>query len=168
MTRHRPRITALLLLAALIAAVAVASAEDAAVPKRASSRIRNLAGRMETFIRADAESVVLDSLAVRAILLGYAEVGADREDLKLMLEKPATVAEVAMLGGHPEGTEVKRLQFEVVRAKRPAGRLRVVGAITLVSNPGATGQVETDVGKRQPFRNELKALMDGIRATLGP
>ncbi len=164
MTRNASGFLVLLLLTALGSAASAAAAE---VPSRASSRIRDLSGRMETFIRADAESVVLDSIAVRALLLGYAEVGSNPGDLRLRLEKPATMAEVTSLGGQYEGSEVKRLQFEVVRAKKPAGRLRVVGAITLVANPGATAQAEQDVGKRQPFRNELKALIEGIRASLG-
>lgn len=160
MTRQASGFAALLLLAALSSAAAAAE-----VPSQASSRIRNLAGRMETFIRADAESVVLDSIAVRAILLGYAEVGTDHDHMRLRFEQPATMAEVTALGKDFAGTEVKRLQFEVVRAK-PPGRLKVVGAITVAANPGAA-ELEQDVSKRQPFRNELKALLEGIRKSLG-
>jgi hypothetical protein len=162
MTRQASGFAVLLLLAALSSAAAAAE-----VPSQASSRIRNLAGRMETFIRADAEAVVLDSIAVRSILLGYAEVGTDRDNMRLRLEKPATMAEVTSLGRSYEGTEVKRLQFEVVRAKKSPGRLRVVAAITLAANPG-TAEFEQDVSKRQPFRNELKTLMDGIKKSFGP
>ena len=160
MTRHASAFFALLLLTVLAGPAA------AEVPSQASSRIRNLAGRMETFVRADAESMVLDTIAVRAILLGYAEVGTDRDNMRLRFEKPASMAEVTALGRNYEGTEVKRLQFEIVRGK-PTGRLKVVGAITVAANPGAA-ELEQAVSKRQPFRNELKALMNGIKKSLGP
>jgi hypothetical protein len=139
-----------------------------AAPSRVSSRMRSLANRMETAVRADAESVALDTIAVRALRLGYELVSSDREHMRLRLEKPATLAEVGGLGRSFEGSERKRLDFEVVRGRQPGGRLRVIGALTLVVSPGATGQVELDLGKRQPFRNELKTLIGDIRMALGP
>ena len=139
-----------------------------AAPSSPSSRMRSLSGRMETSIRASAESVALDTIAVHATRFGYAVVKSDSEDVRLRLEKPATQAEVQMLGMSFEGSEQKRLDFEVVRGRQPRGRLRVIGALTMVTNPGATAQVERSLGKVQPFRNELKSLIDGIRKALGP
>jgi len=137
-----------------------------AAPSRASSRMRNLPGRMDVVVGPVDEQAILDTLSVRASRLGYAVAERDTDDVRLRLEKPAVLAEVAPLGTRFEGTEQKRLLFEVVRVDgRPAGRLRVVGALTLVTNPGAADQGDRDMGKRQPFRDELKSLMEGIRAT---
>jgi hypothetical protein len=159
MTRSSMQVVLLLLAAFVVVPAAVAA------PSRASSRIRALAGRMEAVIRAGDEAAVLDSLTVRAARLGYALAERDSDDVRVRLEMPAVAGEVTPLGARFEGTERKRLRFEVVRAGPPAGRLRVVGALTLVTNPGATDQDERDLGKRQPFRDELKGLMEGIRAS---
>ena len=89
------------------------------------------------------------------------------EHLRLRLEEPATLEEVSVTGvTRLAGTERKRLQFEVVNAD--GNRLRILGVITLVTDPGATNEIEEDMGKRQPFRNELKALFQEIRAGLIP
>jgi hypothetical protein len=149
----------------LLLAVFVVVPSAVAAPSRASSRMRNLSGRMEVVVGAVDEAAILDSLSVRASRLGYAVADRDSDDVRLRLEKPAVLAEVAPLGARFEGTEQKRLLFEVVRAGKSTGRLKVIGALTLVSNPGATGQSDRDLGKQQPFRDELKSLMEGIRAT---
>ena len=163
MTRRTSTTVFVLVLASSgILSLAVAS------PSTVSSRMRSHAGRMETSVRADAESVALDTIAVHAIRLGYALVSSDKKHLRLRLEEPATQAEISLLGRNFEGTERKRLEFEVVRGRQPGGRLRIIGALILVTNPGTTSEVDEDMGKRQPFRNELKALIQDIRAALGP
>ena len=163
MTRRTSRTILLLLSAALSVSVAAQAA-----PRQASSRLRNLAGRMETMVPADAEPVVLDSIAAVALRRGYALVTADREHVRLRLEKPATLAEAAVLGGTHEGNEVKRIDVEVLSGKAAAGTLRVVAAMTIVRNPGATSQGELDVGRRQPFRNQLKALLADVKRAFRP
>lgn len=139
-----------------------------AAPSRPSSRIRSLAGRIEITVRADAAPAVLDSLAAAATRLGYEVVSNDAAGMKLRLEKPATLGEVGPLGWKFEGTERRRLDFEAARVKRRPDRLLVAGAITLVSNPGATDEKDQDMGKLQPYRDELKALLEQARTTFGP
>lgn len=159
MTRSAMQMVLLVLAAFVVVPAAVAA------PSRASSRMRNLSGRMDVVVGAVDEAAILDSISVRASRLGYAVAERDTDDVRLRLEKPAVLAEVAPLGARFEGSEQKRLRFEVVRVDgRPAGRLRVIGALTLVTNPGAADQGERDMGKVQPFRDELKRLLEGIRA----
>jgi hypothetical protein len=102
-----------------------ASAADAA-PSRASSRIRAYKGLMEVEVAGGAEHAVLDSLAGEAARDGYTQVSRDDEKLRMRWERTATAEEVAPAGWTVEGTERRRLQFEVVGAKdgRPQDRRR--------------------------------------------
>jgi len=136
-----------------------ASAADAA-PSRASSRIRAYKGLMEVEVAGGAEHAVLDSLAGEAAREGYTQVSRDDEKLRMRWERTATAAEVAPAGWTVEGTERRRLQFEVVEAKD--GRLKIVAVTSLVSNPNALDEKEKDVGKVQPFRDELKAMLERV------
>ena len=169
MTRTPGNLVLRIVLAAGFAALlgAALPAPAAAAPSSASSRMRSFAGSMEIVVPAMVEPYVLDSIAVNAIRSGYALVSSDREHLRLRLEEPATLEEVTVIGAtRLAGTERKRLQFEVVNAD--GNRLRILGVITLVTDPGATNEIEEDMGKRQPFRNELKALFQEVRAGLIP
>jgi hypothetical protein len=151
-----------------IALLVVLAVPAGAAPSKPSSRIRALAGRIEVPVRADSAPAALDSLALAAARLGYELAELDREELRLRLEMPATLGEVGPLGWKFEGTERKRLDFELARAKKPAGRLLLVGAIRIVQNPGATDEVAEDVGKQQPYRNHLKGLIDEVRPHFWP
>lgn len=154
------------ILLALVTGGALAPVLDAsAAPSSASSRMRSFDGTIEVVVGADAEPIALDSISAQAARHGYVEQPGDRERLRLRFEKPATLEEVSILGAGFEGTEKKRLEFEVVRGS--GNRLRVLGLITLVTNPGATHQVERDMGEKQPFRDELKAIMAEVRRALG-
>jgi len=142
-----------------------ASAADAA-PSRASSRIRAYKGLMEVEVAGGAEHAVLDSLAAEAARDGYTQVSRDDEKLRMRWERTATAAEVAPAGWTVEGTERRRLQFEVVGAKD--GRLKIAAVTSLVSNPNALDEKEKDVGKVQPFRDELKAMLDRVSRAFSP
>jgi hypothetical protein len=136
-------------------ALAVTAAD--AAPSRASSRIRAYKGLMEVEVAGGAEHAVLDSLASEAAGDGYTQVSRDDEKLRMRWERTATAEEVAPVGLTVEGTERRRLQFEIVGAKN--GRLEIVAVTSLVANPNAIDEKEKDVGKVQPFRDELKAML---------
>jgi hypothetical protein len=138
-----------------------AAAADAA-PSRASSRIRAYKGLMEVEVAGGTGHAVLDSLAGEAARDGYTQVSRDDEKLRMRWERTATAEEVAPAGWAVEGTERRRLQFEVVAGKN--GGLKVVAVTTLVSNPNALDEKEKDVGKVQPFRDELKVMLDRVSA----
>jgi len=140
-----------------------ASAADAA-PSRASSRMRAYKGLMEVEIGAGDEHAVLDTLASEAARAGYTQVSRDDEKLRMRWERTATAEEVAPGGWTVEGTERRRLQFEVVEAKN--GGLKIAAVTSLVSNPNAIDEKEKDVGKVQPFRDELKSMLERVRGAL--
>ena len=170
MARITKRLVLPLALCALVAAAGLdpfgfGAGPAGAAPSSASSRMRSFDGSIEVVVGADAEAYALDSIAVQAIRRGYAEVPGDRERLRLRFEKPATLEDVSALGQRYENTERRRLEFEVVQGS--GNRLRVIGLLTLVTNPGATDETEHDVGKKQPFRDELKAIMTDVRRGLG-
>jgi len=158
-----------LFVAALVAAgLTLAPPAGHAAPERASSRMRTLAGRMTVEVPADAEGVVLDSLVHAAAARGYALVSQDPEKMRVRLEKPATLGEVGALGWKYQNTERRWLDFEVVMVKHQPDRLAVVGAITLVQNPGAVDERLEDLGKQEPYRRELRAVLQQVRGELGP
>ena len=140
--------------------LALAAAAADAAPSRASSRIRAYKGLMKAEVAGGAEAAVLDSLASAAARAGYTQVSRDDEKLRMRWERPATAEEVAPAGWTFGSTERRRLQFEVVQAKN--GRLEIVAATTLVANPNALDEKEKDLGKLQPFRDELKAMLDHV------
>ena len=140
-----------------ICILALATAAANAAPSRASSRIRAYKGLMEVEVAGGAGNAVLDSLASEAARDGYTQVSRDDEKLRMRWERTATAEEVAPAGWTVEGTERRRLQFEVVEGKN--GGLRIVAVTSLVSNPNALDEKEKDVGKVQPFRDELKAML---------
>ena len=140
---------------------ALAVPADAA-PSRASSRIRAYEGRFETVIAGGAETAVLDSLAAEAARAGFTLVSRDDEHLRMRWEKPATAEEVSAATGWSVGSaEVRRLQFEVVENK--GGRLKVVSVTSFVQNPRAIDEKEKDVGKLQPWRDEMRAMLDRLK-----
>jgi len=149
-----------------ICILALAASAAGAAPSRASSRIRAYKGLVEVEVAGGAEHAVLDSLAGEAARDGYTQVARDDEKLRMRWERTATAAEVAPAGWTVEGTERRRLQFEVVEAKD--GRLKIVAVTSLVSNPNALDEKEKDVGKVQPFRDELKAMLERVSRAFSP
>jgi len=149
-----------LILCICILALAAAAAD--AAPSRASSRMRAYKGLMEAEVSGGAEHAVLDSLASEAARAGYTQVTRDDEKLRMRWERTATAEEVAPADWTYEGTERRRLQYEVVTGKN--GGLKVVAVTSLVSNPNAIDEKEKDLGKLQPFRDELKAMLDRVSA----
>jgi hypothetical protein len=161
------------LLCLLLLVVPLFARSSFAAPSRASSRMRALSGTMEVLVRADAEPAILDSIEIAAFRLGYETIVRDRKKLRLRLEKATTLAELKMLSLDSADRGSKRLDFEVVNAGKPADRLRVIGAITLVRPVRIRGvrgarSVEQSLGKQQPYRDELASLLDGIRASFAP
>jgi hypothetical protein len=135
----------------------------AAVPARASSRVRNYRDRIQVTVPHGPAAAVLDSLAAGAARAGFTQVTRDDAKLRMRWEKTATADEVAPVAGWSyEDTERRRLQFEVVRAKKPPGALTIVAVTSLVANPDAIDEKEKDLGKLQPWRDELKALLDRV------
>jgi hypothetical protein len=151
----------LLLLAALAAATPPTRSDAAA--SRASSRIRDLRGRMEVQVGTTDEAVLIDTLEAAALRQGWELLSRDVEDARLRFEKIPTAAEVAVHGWTFEGTERKRLDVEIVTVKRRADRLAVVAAVTLVRNPSGIGEQVVDLGRRQPDRSALKALLAAVK-----
>ena len=147
------------ILALCILALAAAAADGA--PSRASSRIRAYKGLMEVEVAGGAESAVLDSLAGEAARAGYTQVSRDDEKLRMRWERTATAEDVAPAGWAYESTQRRRLQFEVVEGKN--GHLGIAAVTSLVANPNALDEKEKDLGKVQPFRDELKAMLDRVR-----
>ena len=144
-----------------ICILATAASAAQAAPSHASSRMRAYRGLMEVEIAGGAAHAVLDSLAAEAARAGYTQVSRDDEKLRMRWERTATAEEVAPAGWTVEGTERRRLQFEVVEAKN--GGLKIAAATSLVSNPNAIDEKEKDVGKVQPFRDELMSMLDRVR-----
>jgi hypothetical protein len=141
--------------------VACAIPADAA-PSRASSKIRSYQGRFETVVGGEDQLAVLDSLGALAERAGFLLKSRDENKLRLLYEKPATAEEVSAATGWTVGdTEVQRLQFEIIEGKN--GRLEIVSATSLVQNPGTVGEQEKDVGKLQPWRNRMKALLERVK-----
>lgn len=146
----------------LVALIALACAVPAdAAPSRASSRIRAYQGRFETVVAGEDQVAVLDSLGAMAERAGFVLKSRDEEKLRLLYERPATAEEVARVGWTVASTEVNRLQFEVVEAKN--GKLEIVSVTSLVQNPRAIDEKEMDVGKLQPWRNEMKAMLERVK-----
>jgi hypothetical protein len=156
-------------LAAALAALSLSAvlSTSARADFEASSRIRDIEGRREITIATIATDTVLDTLAARGTRQGYALADLDREDARLVLEKPADVGEAALLRTPPDGTERIRLRFEIVRPEKKKNGVAVVGAILLVSNPGSSGELMMDLGKRDPYRDHLKFWLSGLQATFG-
>ena len=140
--------------------LALAVPADAA-PSRASSRIRAYQGRFETVVAGGDEVAVLDSLGAFAERRGFILRSRDGEKLRLLYERPAVAEEVARVGWTVASTEVTRLQFEVVAGKN--GTLEVVSVTSLVQNPNAIDEKEKDVGKVQPWRDEMKGMLDRLK-----
>ena len=147
-----------ILLALIVLALAVPA--DAA-PSRASSRIRAYQGRFETVVAGEDQLAVFDSLGAAAERAGFVLISRDEENLRLLYERPALAEEVARVGWTVASTEVNRLQFEVVEGKK--GNLKVVSVTSLVQNPRGIDEKEKDVGKLQPWRNEMKALLERVK-----
>jgi hypothetical protein len=123
---------------------------------------------MQVELRADAEPVLLDSLVTAAAARGYVLVARDADRERIRLERPATLGEVGALGWQFEDTERKRLEFELVAVKRHPEEVAIVGTITLVQNPGTVPEKEEDMGRQEPYRRELRAILQGARAAVGP
>ena len=145
-----------------ICILALGAAAANAAPSRASSRIRAYKGLMEVEVPGVAEHALLDSLASEAARAGYTQVSRDDEKLRMRWERTATAEEVAPAGWTFEGTERRRLQYEVVEGK--SGGLKLVAVTSLVSNPNAIDEKEKDLGKLQPFRDELKGMLDRVKS----
>lgn len=156
------------LAAAFIAFAALATVPLASRAEfKASSRIRDIEGKREVTIATIATDTVLDTLSVRGVRRGYVLADLDREDARLVLERPADVGEASLLRTPPDGTERIRLRFEVVRPEKKKSGVSVIGAIVLISNPGSSGELMVDLGKRDPYREELKGWMSGLQTTFG-
>jgi hypothetical protein len=146
----------------LVALIALACAVPAdAAPSRASSRIRAYQGRFETVVAGEDQVAVLDTLGAMAERAGFVLRSRDEEKLRLLYERPAAAEDVARVGWTVASTEVNRLQFEVVEAKN--GKLEIVSVTSLVQNPRAIDEKEMDVGKLQPWRNEMKAMLERVK-----
>jgi hypothetical protein len=143
----------------LVALTIVACAVPAdAAPSRATSKIRAYQGRFETVVAGEDQGAVLDSLGAFAERAGFVLISRDEEHLRLLYERPAVAEEVARVGWTVSSTEVNRLQFEVVAGKN--GHLEIVSVTSLVQNPRALDEKEKDVGKLQPWRNEMKGMLE--------
>ena len=133
-----------------------------AAPSGASSRIRAYQARFETVVGGEDQLAVLDSLGAEAERAGFRLLSRDEEKLRLLYEKPATAKEVAAATNWTvASTEVRRLQFEVVEDKN--GRLKIVSVTSFVQNPRALDEKEKDVGKLQPWRDEMRAMLDRVK-----
>ena len=132
-----------------------------AAPSRATSRIRAYQGRFETVVSGEDQLAVLDSLGAFAERAGFLLKSRDEARLRLLYERPASAEDVARVGWTVASTEVNRLQFEVVEGKN--GTLEIVSATTLVQNPRAIDEQEKEVGRLQPWRNQMKALLQRIK-----
>src|SRR5512140_21074 len=170
MTRTLRSSVPLLLLAvlAVLGVLAVTSAPGRADRLKASSRIRDLRGRMQYEVRAAPPAAILDSLTAAAAGHGYDLVARDPARLRIQLEKPATLGEVGAMGWKFENTERKRILIELADVKRRPDRRLMVGAILLVQNPGAENELDQDMGRVEPYRAELRAILDHGRAVFGP
>jgi len=146
----------------LVAFAIVACAVPAnAAPSRATSKIRAYQGRFETVVAGGNELAVLDSLGAFSERAGFVLRSRDEEHLRLLYERPAVAEEVARVGWTVSSSEVNRLQFEVVEGKN--GRLEIVSVTSLVQNPRALDEKEMDVGKLQPWRNEMKGMLERVK-----
>jgi hypothetical protein len=151
------------LLSLVLLAAMAAPAPAPAAPAKASSRIRNYRDRIEVTVPHGPAAAVMDSLAAEALRAGFTQVTRDDAKLRMRWEKTATADEVTPIAGWSyEDTERRRFQFEVVRAKKPAGALTIVAVTSLVANPDAIDEKEKDLGKLQPWRDEMKALLDRV------
>ncbi len=146
----------------LVALTVLACALPAvAAPSRASSKIRAYQGRFETAVAGEDPLAVLDSLGALAERAGFLLKSRDQEKLRLLYERPAAAEEVARIGWTVSSTEVNRLQFEVVEGKK--GNLEIVSVTSLVQNPRALDEKEKDVGKLQPWRDEMKGMLERMK-----
>jgi hypothetical protein len=161
--RFLPALPSLLIAVLAAASIGPGPASVDAAGSKASSRIRDLAGRIEVQVATTDETLLMDSLEAAAARQGYELITRDVEDARLRFEKPATAAEVAVHGWSYEGTERKRIDVEIVQVKGRADRLAVVAAVTLVRNPSGIGEQVADRGKRQPDRDALKALLASVK-----
>jgi hypothetical protein len=155
---------------ALVFALAILTGlagSNALADSKASSLIRDIAGRREVRLATASAGAILDSLVARGTAQGDSLIDLDREHGRLVLERTMAVDEASVLRTPPDGTERVRLRFEVVQPGRAGPPLTVVGAILLVTNPGAAGEQIVDLGKKQPYRNELKAWMSGLQESFG-
>ena len=135
-----------------------------AVPGRASSRIRNYRDRFEVVVGGPA-GMVLDSLAAEAARAGFTQVSRDDVKLRMRWEKAATPEEVEPVANWTyEDTERRRFQFEIAQAKKPAGAFTIMAVTSLVANPDAIDEKEKDLGKLQPWRDEMKAILARVQA----
>jgi hypothetical protein len=158
---RRRRFFVLALAATLFAALAAPPALPPAAhaDSKASSRIRDVEGRREVRVSLETHSALLDTLAARGTRNGYEVRELDREHEKLVLERAADVGEASLVRTPPDGTERVRVRFEIVRPKKSSDLVTLVGAIVLVSNPNSSGELMMDLGKRDPYRDQLKAWM---------
>lgn len=145
----------------IVLAVALSAVPAQAAPSRASSKIRAFQGRFETIVSGEDQLAVLDSLGAFAERAGFLLKSRDEAKLRLLYERPAPAEDVARVGWTVASTEVNRLQFEVVEGKN--GTLTIVSATSLVQNPRAIDEQEKDVGKLQPWRNQMKALLERMK-----
>ena len=131
-------------------------------PSSASSRIRAYEARFETVVAGEDELAVFDSLGAEAERAGFTLLSRDEKNLRLRYEKPATAEDVSTATNWTvSNTEVRRLQFEVVEHK--GGRLKIVSVTSLVQNPRAIDEKEKDLGKTQPWRDEMKAMLERVK-----
>jgi len=151
----------------LVLALGLASMAAADVPKHASSRTRNVEDRLEVHIARGTAATVFDTLSARLRRGGYALVSRDDEKLRLTVERPATLDETHLLSDTYEGSERIRLRFEVTRPKDDETGHRMTGTIQFISNLNAVNEKLVDLGRRQPFLNEIRAFLRGLTADFG-
>jgi len=111
---------------------------------------------------------VLDTLTAMAAAHGYVLVARDPARLRVRLEKPATLGEVNAAGWTFQDTERKRMVFELADVKHQPDRRAVVGTIQLVQNPGAENELDQDMGKTEPYRAELRAVLRHASVVFAP
>lgn len=151
----------------LLALGLMSTAAAADVPKQASSRTRNVEDHLVVHLTRGTAASVLDTLTARLKRGGYAVVSRDDEKLRLTVERPATLDESNLISDTYEGSERIRLRFEVTRPKDDETGHRVTGTIQFVANLNAVNENLVDLGKRQPYLNEIRAFLRGLTADFG-
>lgn len=157
-----PRAAIVLLALSLVPAAALAE-----VPKHASSRTRNVEDRIAVHLARGTAATVFDTLSARLTRGGYTFVSRDDQKLRLTVERPATLDEAHLLSDSYEGRERIRLRFEVAQPKSDESGHRVTGTIQFISNLNAVNEKMVDVGKRQPYLDEIRAFLKGLQGDFG-
>lgn len=116
-------------------------------------------GTLRVTITQAPREEVLDSLVSRAVAEGYTLYR--KKNTSAVLLKEATLREVSLVGRPNDTAARRRLNFEVYR--RRTGGVRAIGTMEMVAGLGTVGEKAVRVDRQQPYRNELKAMLDQVR-----